>query len=409
MRSSFILTDLNSIVDELIANSLDANATLIKITLNIDTYCLMIEDNGDGITFENMKKIAQRHHTSKDIDNNNIFAGITSLGYKGEALASLAQISMIQIISKNKYDHKICSKLIRGGKLITIKQNINNEKRVNKKHGTTIIVKDMFFNLKIRREQIFGKLDKKNNRNKTTKSNTTWKKTAAKLQGNLVKWAVAHYHIKFVLNNTDSNKMNKTLCKSIGYSSPKYVLSNMIDPDLLKYLQEFDSNQLFEHEHDIRIWGIICDIRRLYHKKNWQLVFINKRYIQHKKIEKFIVDFLLKIHGSYKSDLTIGGDSNFGWNGGKNGDININGGNLGMGSRFSATQLPSNDNIHNRVPWYQHKQNQHHQHPIFAVFIEIDPKNVIVCFLFFFLSIDIIISEKLPLFMCICAKYEDGE
>ena len=342
MRSSFILTDLNSIVDELIANALDANSTQIVITLNLDTYCLTIQDNGDGITYQNMHKIAQRHHTSKDVPND--MRGITSLGYKGEALASLAQISMIEIISKNKFDHQTCSKMIRGGKLINIKNNLHNETRCHSKHGTTIIVKDMFFNLKIRREQIFGKIEKR------TKSNATFKKSAAKLQSNLVKWCIAHYDIKFTLNNTNYKKQNKTIFKSKSYSSPKFILSEMIDPDLIQYLHEFDSDCLLNNNQnisindnnndDLRIWGFVCDVRRLYHKKDWQLVFINKRHIQHKRIEKQIVEILMNIYRALKSDLEIDTDSN--------------------------------------VPWYQHKQNQHHQHPIFTVFIETNPENVLV-------------------------------
>ena len=384
MRSSFILTDLNSIVDELIANSLDAKATKIIITIDLDTCSLTIEDNGDGITYKNMSQIAERHHSSKTSGNMQAMRGITSLGYKGEALAALSQVSMLQITSKNKFDDTICSKLIRGGTVISLQNNITD---IHQEHGTVISVKDIFYNLKIRRRAIFGDIAIKN-RHKSA-SNPTFKKTVGKLTSNLVKWCVAHYDIQFVLNECTKRKLNKIICKSKGYSSPKFVLSSMIDPDLIKYLFSFDSDDMLESmkknnrannvfecdDKDIRIRGILCDVRRLYHTKKWQFVFLNKRCVRHKVIYKHIIGFLMKMHKCFKSD---------------NDDYEMDFSNISVNER----------ELQSRVPWYSHKKNKHHQYPIFAVFIETDAQNIIVLYH---------ICVCMYVECCLCVLIKDGE
>ena len=119
LRSSLVITDENVIIDELISNSIDAKSTQIVITIDIKCHSITVVDNGHGISFENIQRIGPRYYSNKGLaypkndkkrnknknsksnqqNNSNINTynidptqGITSLGYRGEALASIAQV-----------------------------------------------------------------------------------------------------------------------------------------------------------------------------------------------------------------------------------------------------------------------------------------------------------------------------
>lgn len=128
-----------SVIKELFENSIDAGAN--KITLEIVEGGLkeiVVTDNGCGISFSDIEKAFMPHATSKiknieDLDN------ISSLGFRGEALASIASVSQIEMISKTEnedYGTKIC---LNAGKIF-------EKCEVGANVGTTIMVKNLFFN-----------------------------------------------------------------------------------------------------------------------------------------------------------------------------------------------------------------------------------------------------------------------
>ena len=134
-----------SIVKELVENSIDAGATNIIIEIKDGgTSLIKITDNGIGIKKSQLKTAFLRHATSKlkelsDLDS------ILTLGFRGEALSSIAAISQVDVITKTKSD-------VTGTKLSISGGNVISEDDTACLDGTTFIVKNIFFNTPARRK-----------------------------------------------------------------------------------------------------------------------------------------------------------------------------------------------------------------------------------------------------------------
>ena len=132
-----------SVVKELVENSIDAGATNISIeTKNGGISYIRITDNGKGFLPDDMEIAFERHATSK-IRKAEDLETVKSMGFRGEALASIAAISRVELISKteeNSVGYKI---VVEGGKILS-KEEIGCPK------GTTITVENLFFNTPVR-------------------------------------------------------------------------------------------------------------------------------------------------------------------------------------------------------------------------------------------------------------------
>ena len=133
-----------SIIKELVENSLDAWATNIKITINDWWKSLIsVEDNGTGIQLSDMDLLLERYATSKINGEQDLF-NLQSYWFRGEALASIAEVSKTTVISKTEYS-EIGSKLTKLDQEIIIKHM-----PVGFKHGTIVSIQDLFFNVPAR-------------------------------------------------------------------------------------------------------------------------------------------------------------------------------------------------------------------------------------------------------------------
>ena len=143
-----------SVVKELVENSIDAGSTQIVVELKAGGKdYIRVSDNGSGIMSEDMKLALLPHATSK-IRFAEDLANITSLGFRGEALSSIAAVSDMELISKTE-DSKT------GRKIAVCANEIREECDVAADTGTTVIVRDLFFNLPARRK--FLRSDSKEN------------------------------------------------------------------------------------------------------------------------------------------------------------------------------------------------------------------------------------------------------
>ena len=133
-----------SVVKELLENSIDAESTKIKLIVKDSGKTLIqIVDNGIGMTKNDMKMSFMKHATSKITNIDDVFS-ITSMGFRGEALASISSISNVEMISKKKGADKT--------NLISIKgDNIVIEENVFSEEGTSIKVMNLFYNVPARR------------------------------------------------------------------------------------------------------------------------------------------------------------------------------------------------------------------------------------------------------------------
>ncbi len=134
-----------SVVKELIENAIDAEATKISVEIKESGFSLIkVIDNGKGMDKEDAKLSIERHATSKIKEKDDLFK-IKTLGFRGEALASIAAISNIKITTKRKKDKEAYQISAEAGR-------IYNEKELGYQDGTTLEIKDLFFNVPARKK-----------------------------------------------------------------------------------------------------------------------------------------------------------------------------------------------------------------------------------------------------------------
>ena len=132
-----------SVVKELIENSIDAGATSVTIEVqNGGIKKIRIADNGYGINKDDLEFAFERHATSK-IRNANDLENVKSMGFRGEALASIAAISHIELITKTKDDEL-------GNKIVLEGGNVLEKTETGASIGTIITVTNLFYNTPVR-------------------------------------------------------------------------------------------------------------------------------------------------------------------------------------------------------------------------------------------------------------------
>lgn len=130
---------------ELVENSMDAGATSISVSLEEGgLQGLRVTDNGQGIAPEDIKMAFVPHATSKLKDKEGL-SGIQTLGFRGEALASIAQVSRVTLITRRKEDLSGLKAVNEGGQMLKIEDAASAE-------GTQITVRELFFNTPVRRK-----------------------------------------------------------------------------------------------------------------------------------------------------------------------------------------------------------------------------------------------------------------
>ena len=149
LRAPLVINSLAQAVEELAANSVDAQATVVRVQVDLSSFSLTVKDDGHGVDQASINSLATRHATSKLQDLRQLSSGVTTLGFKGEAMASIADMSLLQIISKARGSFETHTKLLKGGKVV--QQGLANEQR--QKTGTTVCVKDFMFNQPVKRRQ----------------------------------------------------------------------------------------------------------------------------------------------------------------------------------------------------------------------------------------------------------------
>lgn len=243
-----------SVVKELIENALDAQSTriIIEIREGGKRY-IRVTDNGTGIHKDDVDVIFERHATSK-IKKIDDLQSILSLGFRGEALASIASVSQVELITRTE-DHP-------SGLYLRLHGGILEErKEIGCPIGTTLIVNHLFYNTPARAEFL--------------KSNTA---EAAYISDLIAKYALAYPQISFRFIKNDE----------IIFNTPGG--GNTLDNIKRIYGTEVAKNlyALSEENEDISLKAYISKPSFVRGNKKLQVFFVNGRYIKDKTISNAI-------------------------------------------------------------------------------------------------------------------------
>ncbi len=133
-----------SVVKELMENSIDAGATEITLIIkDAGKSLIQVVDNGSGMTETDARMSFERHATSKIRTSDDLFQ-IKTMGFRGEALASIAAVAQVELKTKTEEDEIGTSIVIEGS-------NFKDQSNISCKQGTTLLVKNLFFNVPARR------------------------------------------------------------------------------------------------------------------------------------------------------------------------------------------------------------------------------------------------------------------
>ncbi len=243
-----------SVIKELIENSIDSSATNIEIEIGDGGVAYMrITDNGIGMTEEDARLAILRHATSKIQQVEDLF-DIASLGFRGEALASIASVSHFSLITR-KADSDLGTRITVDGGTFT------DCIPYGAAPGTTIEIRDLFYNTPARRKFL-----------------KTERTEASKIQDIVGKLALSNPHISFKLIVDDrvsiitpgNGNISDTVAALYGYKTKD---------DIFTVAYESDS---------IYIDGVVSKPTLLKSTRIWQTIIVNNRVISDKTIMKAI-------------------------------------------------------------------------------------------------------------------------
>ena len=247
-----------SVVKELVENSCDAKSNEIKVELiDAGTRMIKVVDNGVGMEKEDAITAFSRHATSKLIDEDDLYR-INTLGFRGEALPSIASVSNLTLETSTGNVGTLIN--VKGGKMVKIEPS-------SARKGTTIIVKDLFYNTPARLKYI--------------KSLYT---ELANVVEYMNKIALSHTDIKFTLTNNGNE-----LLKTDGKGNLLKTIKDIYGVEVAKKMYEVKSSN-----DDYEIEGYISypEINRS--NRNHMITIVNGRVVRNQEINK-------KINESYHS------------------------------------------------------------------------------------------------------------
>ncbi|MBR6688392.1 MAG: DNA mismatch repair endonuclease MutL [Clostridia bacterium] len=254
-----------SIVKELVENSIDAGATHISVEIkNGGISYIKISDNGKGIAADDVEIAFERHATSKIRKETDILR-ITSLGFRGEALASVASIAKVTMETKTKDEPTGTRIVIEGGKTLELEEIASNK-------GTTIVVENVFFNVPARY--------------KFLKKDYT---EAGYIEDVITRMAIIHPEIsfKFVSNN-------KQVINTTGNGDIKHAVYNIFGKDI--------ANELIPVEYEYKsmhVSGVIGSPKTSRSTRQYEFTYINGRYVKDKTL-------MTALEKAFEQNLNIG-------------------------------------------------------------------------------------------------------
>lgn len=243
-----------AVVKELAENAIDAGANAITVEIKEGGISFIrITDNGSGIEEEDMPLVFLRHSTSK-IKTAEDLLHVSSLGFRGEALSSIAAIAQVELITKTVESFSGIHYFIAGGEEKSLEH-------IGCPNGTTFIVRNLFYNTPARR--------------KFLKSPVT---EAGYISDLMERLAVSHPDVAFKFINNTQIKLHTS-----GNSNLKDIIYNVYGRDITSHLLSVEGNN-----DQVSITGYVAKPIVSRGNRNYENYFINGRYIRSNLISKAI-------------------------------------------------------------------------------------------------------------------------
>ncbi|KAG0544770.1 hypothetical protein BDA96_02G305200 [Sorghum bicolor] len=274
LRSSVILSDLPRVIEELIYNSIDANASKIDIAVNIRACYVKVEDDGCGITRDELVLLGEKYTTSKfhNVMVNEELSS-RSFGRNGEALASLSDISVVEVRTKARGRPNSYCKIIKGSKCLHL--GIDDKREVV---GTTVVVQELFYNQPVRRKQI--------------QSNE--KRELHHVKKCVLQIALIHPQISLRLLDIDSED---ELLYTAFSSSPLPLISKFFGDDVSRCLHEITAS-----DQGWVLSGHISGPADVFCTKDVQYLYINSRFVNRNPIHNMLNNLASSFQSSIISE-----------------------------------------------------------------------------------------------------------
>lgn len=245
-----------SVVKELVENAVDAGASQVTVEIREGGIGFMrITDNGSGIEKDDIPLAFLRHSTSK-IRSAEDLTGVTSLGFRGEALSSISAVSMVELITKTRENTLGSRCCLEGG----IQKSLEE---IGAPDGTTFIVRNLFYNTPARKKFLRTEMTE-----------------AAAVHEMMTHLALSHPEISFKVIINNQMKL-----QTAGNGNLKDVIYHIYGRDIAMRLIALE-----REEGPLRISGFIGKPEISRGNRNYENYFINGRYVKSKIIAKGIED-----------------------------------------------------------------------------------------------------------------------
>ena len=235
-----------SMIKEMIENSLDAKATMIKIEVFKGGVDVKVNDNGAGMDKDDTLLSVERHATSKIKEKEDVF-NLNTYGFRGEALSSIAAVSKLTITTRSENSPM-------GYKIGCYGGVVRKFEEVSRNVGTEMEVRDLFYNTPARRKFL-------------RKMSTEY----GKIRDIVLKEALSNSNVAFSLE-LDGKSTIKTSGKGI-----ENTILELFGKSVLKNLKKFE-------------YGYLGNVEILRSSKDFMFTFVNNRYVKSATIERAVTD-----------------------------------------------------------------------------------------------------------------------
>jgi DNA mismatch repair protein MutL len=268
-----------SVAKELVENSIDAGARRVEVDVEAGGRMLLrVSDDGGGMTRDDAVLAFERHATSK-ITSAEDLERVTTLGFRGEALASIASVARVELLTQQEGEAEGTRVVIEGGRMRDVSP-------AARPAGTTITVRDLFFNVPARRKFL---------RSEATES--------FHLTNLVTHYALAHPEISFALTNNGREVLRASAAESLRERAYQIFGAEFLES--LLEVEDPRGDSSFRADSAARVRGYVSAPRQRRTTRDAQYLFVNGRYVRDRLVARALSEGYRAVlpQGSYPAAL----------------------------------------------------------------------------------------------------------